>query len=58
MKNADWKDVWLRAFKIFLQAAVSCFAAGFSGVNFMIGDQASLAVSADAAGLSAVWNAF
>ncbi len=61
MQKVDWKDVGIRAGKTFLQAAVSCLGAGLAGVNFMVGDQSanwwiSLAVSAGAAGLSAVWN--
>jgi hypothetical protein len=54
-------DTFIRAFKTFLQAFLSCIAAGLSGVNFMVMDQSanwwlSLALSAGAAALSAAWN--
>lgn len=60
MKNVDWKDVLIRALKTFFQTAGSVFVAALSGVNFA--DKKSdmfwigLAMSAGAAGLSAVWN--
>ena len=59
--NVNWKDVGTRALKTFVQTFVSCVVAGLSGVNFMVLDQSanwmlSLALSAGAAGFSAVWN--
>jgi hypothetical protein len=61
MKNVDWKDVLNRAGKTFAQAAMSCLIASLSGVNFTTGAKSDtfwigLALSAMAAGLSAVWN--
>ncbi len=62
MKNINWKDVGIRAFKTFIQAFISIAIAGLSGVNFIEGEDLKnvligIAISAGAAGVSAVWNA-
>lgn len=61
MKNTDWKDVIIRAIKTFVQTACSYIIANLAGVNFFEGQTGEtfwigLALSAGAAGLSAVWN--
>lgn len=61
MKKVDWKDVWSRAWKTFLQTAGSYLIASLTGINFFDGDKSEmfwlgLGLSAGAAGLSAVWN--
>ena len=57
----DWKDVLIRAVKTFVQTAGSYLIASLAGVNFFDGNHGKafwvgLALSAGAAGLSAVWN--
>lgn len=61
MKNIDWRDVLVRAGKTFLQTAGAYLIAALGGVDFFAGDKGEtfwvgLALSAGAAGLSAVWN--
>ncbi len=61
MKKIDWKDVATRALKTFVQSAGAYLIASLSGVDFFGGDMTAtfwlgLALSAGAAGLSAVWN--
>ena len=61
MKNVNWKDVLLRAGKTFVQTAGSYLIAALGGVDFFGGNVnatfwVGLALSAGAAGLSAVWN--
>ena len=61
MKNVDWKDVLIRAGKTFAQTALSYLITNLAGVDFFGGDATEafwigLALSAGAAGLSAVWN--
>ena len=58
IKAVDWKDVWNRALKTFIQAVVSYFGAQLAGVNFFSGDRdktfwIGLLVSGGAAGVSA-----
>jgi Na+/H+-dicarboxylate symporter len=62
MKTVDWKDVGIRALKTFIQAAVSIAVANLAGVDFIEGENLQnaligIAISAGAAGVSAVWNA-
>lgn len=57
----NWKDVLVRAVKTFVQTAGSYAIAALSGVDFFEGDKGEtfwvgVAVSAGAAGISAVWN--
>lgn len=61
MKNVNWKDVFDRAFKTFIQAALSYLITALAGVNFCDGSTTEafwigLGISALAAGLSAMWN--
>ena len=59
MKNIDWKDVFVRAFKTFAEAAIAFVGAELAGVNiFAVSKDVWVAVgiSAAAAGISAVWN--
>lgn len=61
MKKIDWKDVFIRAGKTFLQTAGAYLIANLTGVDFFDGERGQtfwigLALSAGAAGLSAVWN--
>lgn len=61
MKNVDWKDVIIRAVKTFVQTAASYLITNLAGVDFFGGDMKEtfwlgLALSAGAAGVSAVWN--
>ncbi len=60
-KKIDWKDVGIRALKTFVQSAVSIAIAQLAGVDFIEGENLdkvliSIAISAGAAGISAVWN--
>lgn len=59
-QNVDWKDVWERAYKTFIQAAIPYLLAAVGGVNFAEGIGGTvligIAISACAAGVSAVWN--
>ena len=54
------KDIALRALKTFIQSFVSLFVAGLAGVDFtgeaLWDTLISLAISAGAAAVSAVWN--
>lgn len=59
--NVNWKDVWTRSLKTFLQTAGSYLIVNLTGVDFFNGEITEtfwigLALSAGAAGLSAVWN--
>lgn len=57
--NINWKDVAVRAIKTFAEAAVATFLAGVNGVDLFTtehGFWVALAISAGAAGVSAVWN--
>lgn len=61
MTNVNLKDVGIRAVKTFVQTALSYLIANLSGVDFFGGELGEtfwvgLALSAGAAGLSAVWN--
>lgn len=61
MANINWRDVGIRAFKTFLQTAGAYLIANLTGVDFFSGEVGTtfwvgLALSAGAAGLSAVWN--
>ncbi len=61
MKKVNWKDVIVRAAKTFLQTAASYLITNLAGVDFFEGNVSEtfwigLALSAGAAGLSAVWN--
>lgn len=59
MKNIDWKDVLVRAIKTFVETAVAAIVAGVSGVDVFATEEGfwiGLALSAGAAGVSAVWN--
>ena len=59
MKRVDWKDVAIRAVKTFTQTAAAAFLAGLDGVDLFAAQYSfwgALALSAGAAGVSAVWN--
>ncbi len=61
MNKEKIKDVLIRALKTFIQAFVSIAIAQLAGVNFIEGENLmnvliGIAVSAGAAGISAVWN--
>lgn len=61
MKNVDKKDVFERAVKTFIQAALSYLITALAGANFFDGNKTEtfwigLGISALAAGLSAMWN--
>lgn len=59
MKRVDWKDVTIRAAKTFAQTAAAAFLAGMEGVDLFAAQYSfwgALALSASAAGVSAVWN--
>lgn len=56
----NWKDIFSRAGKTFVQAAGSYLIANLAGINFFATQAENfwlgLALSAGAAGLSAAWN--
>lgn len=59
--SAGTKDIIIRAVKTFVQTAGAYVIAALSGVDFFAGDKdkafwMGLALSAGAAGISAVWN--
>ena len=59
MKNIDWKDVFVRAFKTFMEAFIAFAGAERAGLDlFAISKDAwaAVGISAAAAGISAVWN--
>lgn len=59
MKNIDWKDVAIRAFKTFAEAAIAFVGAELAGMDLFSIDKgmwAAVGISAAAAGISAVWN--
>lgn len=59
MKNVDWKDVVVRAIKTFVEAVVAFASTELAGVDLFAAEQGfwpALAISAVAAGVSAVWN--
>ena len=61
MKNVNMKDVFERAIKTFIQAALSYLITALAGANFFDGNKTQtfwigLGISALAAGLSAMWN--
>lgn len=59
MMNINWKDVAIRAIKTFVQAFIATAGAELAGVDLFAADRSMLcavAVSAAAAGVSAVWN--
>ncbi len=61
MNKEKIKDVLTRALKTFIQAFVSIAIAQLAGVNFIEGEDLmnvliGIAISAGAAGVSAVWN--
>ena len=61
MNKEKIKDVLIRALKTFIQAFVSIAIAQLAGVNFIEGEDLmnvliGIAISAGAAGVSAVWN--
>lgn len=62
MNKAKWKDIFIRAAKTFVQAAVPILIAAFASIDITEGKEAARAVlvsaglSAAAAGISAAWN--
>lgn len=59
MKNVNWKDVAVRAFKTFAEAFVAFVMAEVSGAELFTMDKGmwiAVGISAAAAGISAVWN--
>lgn len=59
MANINWKDVAIRAMKTFVQAFIATAGAELAGIDLFAADRSMLcavAVSAAAAGISAVWN--
>lgn len=59
MKNINWNDVAVRAFKTFVEAFVVCVGAELSGMDLFAIDKhmwAAVVISAASAGVSAVWN--
>ena len=59
MKNANWKDVAVRAAKTFIEAFVAFVGAELAGMDLFAiekGMWAAVGLSAAAAGISAVWN--
>ncbi len=61
MNKNKLKDIAVRAFKTFIQAFISIVIAQLGGVDFIEGENTKnvligIAISAGAAGISAVWN--
>ena len=59
MKNINWKDVFVRAFKTFAEAFVAFVGAELAGMDIFAIDKSmwcAVGISAAAAGISAVWN--
>ena len=59
MANINWKDVAVRALKTFVQAFIATAGAELAGIDLFATDRhmlCAVAVSAAAAGISAVWN--
>lgn len=59
MKNVDWKDVFVRSIKTFVETAFTFIVAELAGVEIFAADKSmwiSIALSAGAAGVAAVWN--
>jgi hypothetical protein len=59
MKTVDWKDVLVRAVKTFVEAVLAFGVAELSGKDIFVLTRdmwGALAISAAAAGISAVWN--
>ena len=59
MKNVDWKDVIVRSVKTFVETAFTFLLAELAGVEIFAADKGmwiSIALSACAAGIAAVWN--
>lgn len=55
----DWKDVLIRSVKTFVETAVAFLLAELAGVEVFAADKEmwiGIALSAGAAGISAVWN--
>ena len=55
----NWKDVLIRSVKTFVETAVAFLVAELAGVEVFAADKGmwiSLALSAGAAGVAAVWN--
>lgn len=55
----NWKDVAVRAIKTFAEAAIAFATTEMAGVDLFATEQGfwpALAISAGAAGVSAVWN--
>lgn len=55
----NWKDVAVRSIKTFVETAVAFLLAELAGVEIFAADSSmwiSLALSAGAAGVAAVWN--
>lgn len=59
MKNVNWKDVLIRSVKTFAETAFTFLVAELAGVELFAAEPGvwiSLALSAGAAGVAAVWN--
>lgn len=61
MNKEKIKDIAVRAFKTFIQAFISIVIAQLGGIDFIEGENTKnvligIAISAGAAGISAVWN--
>ena len=57
--NVNWKDVAVRAFKTFVEAAVAFAGAELAGLDLFAIDKGmwyAVCLSAAAAGVSAIWN--
>jgi hypothetical protein len=55
----DWKDVLIRSIKTFVETAFAFLLAELAGVDVVAADKEmwiGIALSAGAAGISAVWN--